>query len=162
MSAPTPRIPYYKIAPDAMNAMLALEKYLHGSSLEPMLIHLVKLRASQINGCAYCIDMHAKDLLAGGETMQRIYGLDAWREAPYYTERERAALEWAEAVTLINQTHAEDAAYEAARKHFNEQELVDLTWVLAAIAAWNRVAIAFRSPAGSYQPPKAPSQRVTV
>ena len=102
MNAQNPRIPYYKVAPEAMSAMLALEKYLHGSSLEPGLIHLVKLRASQINGCAYCIDMHAKDLLAGGESMQRIYGLDAWREAPYYSERERAALEWTEALTLVS------------------------------------------------------------
>ena len=116
MDTQTPRIPFYNVAPDAITAMLELEKYLHNSSLDRMLIHLVKLRASQINGCAYCIDMHAKDLLAGGETVQRIYGLDAWREAPYYSERERAALEWTEAVTLINQTHAEDEAYEDRQK----------------------------------------------
>src|SRR5215204_4301527 len=109
----SPRIAYEKLAADPFKAMLALERYLHhGSDIEPMLTHLVKLRASQINGCAYCIDMHAKDLLAGGEPVQRIYGLDAWRESPYYTDRERAALEWTEAVTKIADTHADDEIYE--------------------------------------------------
>jgi AhpD family alkylhydroperoxidase len=158
----TPRIPFYEVAPEPYKAMVALEKYLHQSSIEPMLLHLVKLRASQINGCAYCIDMHAKDLLAGGETMQRIYGLDAWREAPYYSERERAALEWTEAITQISHTHADDPIYESAKKHFNKQELVDLTWLVATINSWNRLAIAFRSPAGSYQPPRKTETRQTV
>ena len=158
----TPRIAFHEVAPDAYRALSALENCLHHSSLDPMLIHLVKLRASQINGCAYCIDMHAKDLLAQGETVQRIYGLDAWREAPYYTDRERAALDWTEAITLLADTHAEDALYDAARKHFSEQEIVDLTWVIAAINAWNRMAVAFRSPAGSYQTPRAATKRETV
>ena len=109
----TSRLPYVKIAPDAYKAMVGLDHYFRdGSEIDPQLAHLVKLRASQINGCAYCIDMHAKDLLAGGEIIQRIYGLDAWREAPYYTDRERAALEWTEALTHIAVTHADDATYE--------------------------------------------------
>jgi AhpD family alkylhydroperoxidase len=108
--------------------MLGLERYFHhGSDLEPMLTHLVKLRASQINGCAFCIDMHSKDLAAAGETWQRMVSLDAWREAPYYSERERAALEWTEALTLINQTHADDEIYERVKPHFSEKELADLT-----------------------------------
>src|SRR5439155_9114308 len=151
----SPRIPYHKIAPEAFKAMLALDRSLHqASDIEPALAHLVKLRASQINGCAYCIDMHAKDLLAAGETAQRIYGLDAWRESPYYTDRERAALDWTEALTRIADTHADDQIYEKVKSHFTDKELVDLTWTIAAINAWNRVAIAMRSPAGTYQPPK--------
>jgi AhpD family alkylhydroperoxidase len=145
---------------DALKAMYAMEKYLHQSSIEPMLMHLVKLRASQINGCAYCVDMHSKDLLAGGETIQRIYGLNGWRETTYYTERERAALEWTEAVTLIGETHAEDELFDATRKVFSEQEIVDLTWVIATINAWNRMAISFRSDAGSYQAPKKKDEKL--
>src|SRR3954471_17415820 len=145
-----------KLAPEAYKAMLGLEKYIHhGSDIEPMLAHLVKLRASQINGCAYCIDMHAKDLLAGGETVQRIYGLDAWRESPYYTERERAALEWTEAVTRIADTHADDEIYEKVKPHFDEKELVDLTFIIATINSWNRLAISMRTEPGTYLPPKA-------
>jgi AhpD family alkylhydroperoxidase len=113
---------------------------------------MIKLRASQINGCAYCIDMHWKDARAVGESEQRLYGLDAWREAPYYTDRERAALEWTEALTDVTDGHAPDAVYDAVRGHFSDKELVDLTWAIAAINAWNRVAIAFRSEAGSYRP----------
>jgi AhpD family alkylhydroperoxidase len=139
-----------------MKAMLSLERYLHtGSDIEPMLAHLLKLRASQINGCAYCIDMHAKDLLAGGETIQRIYGLDAWRESPYYSDRERAALEWIEAVTKIANTHADDEIYEKVKPHFTDKEIADLTWIAAAINAWNRLSISMRTPAGTYQPAKA-------
>jgi AhpD family alkylhydroperoxidase len=156
------RIAYHQLAPDAIKAMLSLEKYLHHSSIEPMLMHLVKLRASQINGCAYCVDMHSKDLLANGETMQRIYGLNGWAETSYYTDRERAALEWTEVVNAIGETHASDAQYEEARKHFSEQELVDLTWIIATINAWNRVAIAFRADAGSYQPPKLAAKQTVV
>ena len=134
-----------------MQAMYAMEKHLHHCSIEPMLMHLVKLRASQINGCPYCVDMHAKDLIAKGETTQRIYGLNGWRETPYYSDRERAALEWTEALTLISDNHIGDALFEATRKVFSEQELVDLTWIVATINAWNRVSIPFRSDPGSYQ-----------
>jgi AhpD family alkylhydroperoxidase len=147
-----PRFNAMAVAPGGFQAMLGLEKYLHSAGLETNLIHLIKLRASQVNGCAYCIDMHWKDLRAAGETEQRLYGLDAWVEAPYYTDRERAALAWTEALTLITEGHASDAAYDAARAHFNEKELADLTLAIATINAWNRLAIAARSPAGSYKP----------
>ena len=141
-----------KAAPSGYKAMLGLETYLHQSSLEIPLIHLIKLRASQINGCAYCIDMHWKDLRAIGESEQRLYGLDAWREASYYTERERAALAWTEAVTLITNGHVPDQVYEEVRPQFNENELTDLTLAIATINAWNRLAIASRAEAGKYQP----------
>ncbi|WP_028918958.1 carboxymuconolactone decarboxylase family protein [Pseudoxanthomonas suwonensis] len=146
-----PRMEFWKIAPDAYKAMLGLDSYLHGSGLDAKLLELVKLRASQINGCAYCIDMHWKEARAAGESEQRLYGLDAWREAPYYDERERAALEWTEALTRITDGHVPDAVFEAVRAHFSERELVDITWAAAAINAWNRVAIAMRSVAGSYR-----------
>src|SRR5436190_13665598 len=126
-----------KVAPDGREAMLGLEAYLHRCGLEPTLLHLVKLRASQINGCAYCIDMHWKDLRAAGESEQRLYGLDAWGESPYYTERERAALEWTESVTLIASGHAPDSVYERVRQHFTTKQLADLTLVIATINAWN-------------------------
>ena len=159
----SPRYAYEKLAPDAYKAMLGLERYFHhGSDIEPMLTHLVKLRASQVNGCAYCIDLHAKDLLAGGETVQRIYGLDAWREAPYYTDRERAALEWTEALTLVSQTHADDEIYERVKPHFTEKELTDLTWLIGGINLWNRIAIASRVTPGTYQPPKKAPAQVTT
>lgn len=148
------RLNYPTVAPDAFKAMLGLERYVRESGLEHALLHLIKLRASQINGCAYCIDMHWKDARAAGESEQRLYGLSAWRESPYYTPRERAALEWTEALTNISVTHAPDDAYEALKPHFSEKEIADLTWAIAAINAWNRIAIAFRTPAGSYQPPK--------
>src|SRR3954470_506666 len=140
------------IAPEAYRAMSGLEGYLKRSGLAPNLLHMVKLRASQINGCAYCIDMHWKDARAGGETEQRLYGLNAWEESPYYTERERAALAWTESVTRVAETHVPDAVYDRARSHFSEKELVDLTWAVAAINAWNRMAVAMRAEAGSYQP----------
>ncbi len=146
------RINIAHISPAAYKAMSGLEAYIHSSSIEPKLAHLLKMRASQINGCAYCLDMHSKDARALGETEQRLYGLDAWREAPYYTDRERAALEWIEALTLITEGHVPDDVYENARKVFNEQELVDLSIIAVAINGWNRLAIAFRSEAGSYQP----------
>jgi AhpD family alkylhydroperoxidase len=146
------RIDYTKVAPGALRAMYGLEKYLAGSSIEAPLRELIKLRASQMNGCAYCIDMHTKDARAASETEQRLYGLDAWREAPYYSERERAALEWTEALTLIADNHVPDALYEQTRREFSEQELVDLTLAVVTINAWNRIAISFRSVAGSYQP----------
>src|SRR6266496_2679822 len=146
-----PRIDGTKVAPGAYHAMLGLETYLHQSGLELPLLHLIKLRASQINGCAYCIDMHWKDLRAIGENEQRLYGLDAWRESPYYTERERAAFEWLESLTLITQGHVPDELFERTRKVFSEQELVDLTMAAVTINSWNRIAIAFRSEPGLYK-----------
>ncbi|PYV13315.1 MAG: carboxymuconolactone decarboxylase [Acidobacteria bacterium] len=146
------RINVVKVAPELTKALLGLEQYIRGSGLEAPLLELVRMRASQINGCAYCLDMHSKDARAAGETEQRLYGLDAWREAPYYTDRERAALAWTEAVTLVSQGHVPDDVYQLARKEFSEKELVDLTAAVAAINAWNRLAISFRAPAGAYQP----------
>ena len=145
------RIEYMEIAPGAMKTMYGLEKYLAGCGLEPSLIDLIKLRASQINGCAYCIDMHTKDARARGESEQRLYELVAWRETPFYTERERAALAWTEAVTLIAGEHVPDEVYEQAREQFSEQELVNLTLALVAINGWNRFAISFRTVPGTYQ-----------
>lgn len=130
--------------------MAGVEQYLAASGLEKSLRELVKLRASQLNGCGFCIDMHWKDARAAGETEQRLYGLGAWRESPYYSDRERAALAWTEALTLISETHVPDEVYEAVRPRFTEKELVDLTWAVAAINAWNRVAISMRSVPGSY------------
>ena len=149
------RLNYAKGAPGVYDAMEGLEKYLEQCGLEKPLMFLVQLRASQINGCAYCLDMHWKDLRACGENEQRLYSLDAWRECPYYTDRERAALAWTEAITLIAQGHAPDAVYEQARSHFSEKELSDLTLAVAAINAWNRLAIAARIVPGGYQPAKA-------
>lgn len=146
-----PRMEYWKASPDSYKTMMVLEAYLRESGLEKALLHMIKLRASQINGCAYCIDMHWKDARAAGESEQRLYGLDAWREAPYYTDRERAALEWTEALTNITDGHVTDAVYDAVRGHFSDKELADLAWAIAAINAWNRIAIAFRSEAGSYR-----------
>jgi AhpD family alkylhydroperoxidase len=130
--------------------------------LEESLLDLIKLRASQLNGCAYCIDMHWKDLRSIGENEQRLYGLDAWQESPYYTERERAALAWTEAVTNIKDGHTSDEVYEAVRKHFSEKELADLTLAMAAINAWNRLAIAARSVPGTYQPAKTHTAKKTA
>ena len=139
-------------SPGGYKALIGLETYLATCGLEINLIHLLKLRASQINGCAYCIDMHWKDLRAAGESEQRLYGLDAWREAPYYSDRERAALEWTEAVTLVATTHVPDAVFDSVRTHFNEKELADLTIAIGTINAWNRLAIAARSTSGKYKP----------
>jgi len=149
-----PRIDHRAINPEAMKAMWGLETYVHKSGLPEMLLHLIKLRVSQINGCAYCIDMHSKDLRAGGETEQRLYLLNAWREAPFYTEQERAALAWAEALTLVSESHVPDKIFEEARRHFSEKELIDLSVAIVTINGWNRLSIAFRSVPGSYQPPK--------
>ena len=149
------RLNYAKAAPGVYEAMGGLEHYLDACGLEKPLLHLIKLRASQINGCAYCLDMHWKDLRAVGETEQRLYSLDAWRECPYYTDRERAALAWTEAVTLITDGHASDAIYEEVRPHFNDKELADLTLAIATINAWNRLAIASRTVPGSYKPAQA-------
>ncbi len=149
-----PRFKSEKVAPGAYKAMLGLEQYLHQCGLEEPLLHLIKLRASQINGCAYCLDMHWKDLRAIGENEQRLYSLDAWRECPYYTDRERAALAWTEAVTLITNGHVPDSVYEEVRPHFEEKELADLTLAVATINAWNRLAISGRAVPGTYQPAK--------
>jgi AhpD family alkylhydroperoxidase len=139
------RLNYYGAAPDAIKAVMALENYVVGSGLEHSLIHLVKTRASQINGCAFCIHMHTREARAEGETEERLYLLDAWRESPLYTARERAALAWTEAVTLVAETHVPDDVYEEARGQFNDKELVDLTVLVGAINAWNRLAISFRA-----------------
>jgi len=146
------RINYAKVAPGVYDAMDALDKYLASCGIEESLLHLVRLRVSQINGCAYCLDMHWKDLRILGETEQRLYSLDAWRECPYYTERERAALAWAEEVTLVAEGHVPDAVYEEARRHLSERELADLTLAVAAINSWNRLSIAARLVPGTYQP----------
>ena len=147
-----PRIDAIKIAPDAYKAMLALGAYVRQSGLEPSLLDLVRLRASQINGCAYCIDMHTKDARARGESEQRLYGLDAWRETPFYTDRERAALAWTEAVTQVASGHVPDEVFELARQHFSEKELVDLNMAVVEINGWNRLAISFRAVPGTYAP----------
>ena len=139
------RLNPYQAAPEAMKALGALESYVQGSGLEPSLIELVKTRASQINGCAYRLHMHTRDARAKGESDERLYLLDAWRESPLYTERERAALAWTEAVTLVSETHVPDDVYEEVRRHFAEDELVKLTLLVATINAWNRMAISFRS-----------------
>jgi AhpD family alkylhydroperoxidase len=132
--------------------MLGLDKYLHGCGLEPSLMELVKMRASQINGCAYCLDMHSKDARAAGETEQRLYVLNAWEESPFYTDRERAALAWTEALTRVAETHAADEAFAKVREHFNDKEIVYLTLAIVAINGWNRFAIGFRAKVGDYQP----------
>jgi AhpD family alkylhydroperoxidase len=144
------RLDYARLSPEGYRAMLALNNYAAGSGLEHSLLELIKIRASQINGCAYCIDMHTIDARAAGETEQRIYLLDAWRESPFYTDRERAALAWTESLTLVSETHVPDDVYDEARKHFSEEELVKLTWAVVVINGWNRVAIAFRSEPGQY------------
>jgi AhpD family alkylhydroperoxidase len=141
----TPRMNFMQAAPDTIKALMALEAQIQGSGLEQTLIELVKTRASQINGCAYCINMHTQDARKHGETEQRLYLLNAWREAPAYSERERAALAWTEAVTLIADTHAPDDIYQEVRKHFSDAETVNLTMLIATINAWNRLAISFRA-----------------
>ena len=140
-----PRMNFYQVAPEAMKAMMALENQIQSSGLEQSLMELVKTRASQINGCAFCIDMHTKDARKRGETEQRLYLLNAWRESPCYTDRERAALAWTEAVTLISETHAPDDVYDEVRAHFSEAETVNLTMLIGAINTWNRLSISFRA-----------------
>jgi AhpD family alkylhydroperoxidase len=146
------RFDFGKLAPEANRAMSALETYIQHCGLEESLTHLMKLRASQINGCAYCLDMHWKDLRAIGETEQRLYSLDAWRETPFYTDRERAALAWTEAVTLVTQGHVGDEVYEEVRKHFSEQEVAALTFTIVTINGWNRLCVASRAEPGTYEP----------
>jgi len=149
------RLNYLEVGPGAVKAMFGLGGYLAQCGLEPTLLNLLYFRVSQINGCAYCLDMHSKDLRAGGETEQRLYLLDAWRESPFYSERERAALAWAEAVTLLNEKQVPDEVYEQARAQFSEAELVNLTLAVVTINGWNRLNIAFRTTPGSYQPAAA-------
>ncbi|HZS55316.1 MAG TPA: carboxymuconolactone decarboxylase family protein [Bryobacteraceae bacterium] len=151
------RMDIQKVAPQAYAPMAGLESYVRNSGLEPTLLELVKVRASQINGCAYCIDMHTKDARANGESEQRLYSLDAWRETPFFTDRERAALAWTEAITLISQTHAPDDVYEEVRQRFTDLELVNLTMAIVAINGWNRFMIGFRVVPGTYEPKKAHS-----
>jgi AhpD family alkylhydroperoxidase len=145
------RLDYSKAAPGSVQAMYKLQKFVEESGLERSLLELVKTRVSQINGCAFCIDMHTKDARALGESEQRLYALNAWRETPFYTGRERAGLAWAEAITLISESHASDEEFEAARAEFSEEELVKLTMAIITINGWNRLAIAFRSEVGTYQ-----------
>ncbi len=147
-----PRLKYTELAPEGYRAMSGLESYVRSTGLEPPLLELVKFRASQINGCAYCLDMHSKDARAGGETEQRLYTISAWHETPFFSDRERAALEWTEAVTRVSETHVPDEVYERVRKHFTDKELVNLTFAIITINSWNRLAISFRSVPGTYQP----------
>jgi AhpD family alkylhydroperoxidase len=146
------RIDHARVAPDAMRAMLALETYVRQAGIPPELLHLVKLRASYINGCAYCVDMHAKDALADGETVQRVYSVPVWRETPFYTPRERAALAWAEALTDLPRDEIGDELFEETRRHFDDGELVRLTMAVVAINGWNRLAVGFRAEPGTYVP----------
>ena len=148
------RIDYRQFNPEPLQALRTIEKYIAGCGFEHKFVHLLKLRASQINGCAYCVDMHSIEARAAGETEQRLYALDAWRETPFYDDRERAALAWIEAVTLVAQTHVPDSVYEETKKHFSEQEIVDLTYLAATINAWNRLAISLRAVPGRYQAAK--------
>jgi len=145
---------YAKAAPEGYKAMSGLESYVRQCGLEHPLLELVKTRASQINGCAFCLDMHTKDARAAGETEQRLYALSAWEETPFFTDRERAALAWTEAVTRVVDTHVPDEVYELVGKNFSEKELADLTLAIVTINGWNRLAVAFRKVPGTYQPPK--------
>lgn len=146
-----PRIDARRVNPKVRQHMLAINGYLHGSSLGDRLLHLVEMRASQINGCAQCLDMHSQDARAEGESEQRLYTLNAWRETPFFDERERAALEWTEAVTLVADTHVPDEVYERVQRQFSEQELIDLTLAITQINSWNRLNVAFRTVAGGYR-----------
>ncbi|HYP07304.1 MAG TPA: carboxymuconolactone decarboxylase family protein [Bryobacteraceae bacterium] len=148
-----PRFEYHQASSAAYQAMLGLETFVRrASKLEHSLLELVKIRASQINGCAYCLDMHTKDARAAGETEQRIYALSAWRETPFFTDRERAALAWTEAVTLVADGHVPDAVYKEVKPSFTDEELVNLTVAIVTINGWNRLAVAFRAVPGEYQP----------
>jgi AhpD family alkylhydroperoxidase len=148
----TPHVDYAKVAPDAIRALMPLQQYVNRAGLEPALLELVKLRASYMNGCAYCVDMHALDARAMGETEQRIYAAAVWRDAPFYTARERAALAWTEAVTEMRQGAAPDAVRAEVGEHFDDRELVALTMAIIAINAWNRLNVPFHNEAGHYTP----------
>jgi len=149
------RFDYAKFSPEPVQGMRAIEKYIATCGLDHKFIHLLKLRASQINGCAFCIDMHSIDARAAGESEQRLYALNAWRETPFFTDRERAGLAWVEAITLVSESHVPDDVYDEARRHFSEKEIFDLTFIASTINAWNRIAVASRTPAGAYKPAKA-------
>ena len=149
------RIDLMHVTPGVIQAMLGLERQVRQSALDHKLLDLVRMRASQINGCAYCLDMHSKDARALGETEQRIFVLNAWREAPFYTDRERAALEWTEALTLISVDQVPDRVYDAVKPHFSDDELVALTFAVVTINSWNRLSISFRVPVGGYVSPHA-------
>ncbi|MBE0543085.1 MAG: carboxymuconolactone decarboxylase family protein [Verrucomicrobia bacterium] len=151
----TSRLEYTQVAPDAFKAMRAFEDYVRGCGLNPTLLELIKIRASQINGCAYCLDMHTKDARAQGESEQRIYALNAWRETPFFTEQERAALAWTEAVTQVAKSQVPDEVYELMHRHFLEKDIVNLTAAVVAINGWNRFAISFRSVPGTYDRTKS-------
>jgi AhpD family alkylhydroperoxidase len=153
------RIDYAHVAPGAMRAQVGMETYARGSGLEHSLLYLVKLRASYLNGCAYCVDMHTKDARLENETEQRLYAVPVWRETPFFTPRERAALAWTDTVTMVADTHVPDEAFDEVRAHFTEAEVVNLTMAIIAINGWNRLAIAFRKPVGSYQPRAAGASR---
>jgi len=146
------RVDYRRVSPEAMRAMAALERFVQGSGLESRLVELVKLRASYINGCAYCVDVHTKDARAAGETEQRLYAIPVWRETPFFTPRERAALAWTESVTDIGHSGVPDDVYEQARAEFSETELLALTMAIIAINGWTRLAVSFRTEPGTYQP----------
>lgn len=155
------RIDLTKADPKAYQAMAGLETYVHNSGIEKPLLELVRMRASQINGCAYCLDMHSKDARAAGETEQRLYELNAWRETPFYSDRERAALAWTESLTLVSETHVPDEDFEEVKKHFSEAEIVALTMAVVSINGWNRIAISTRAVPGTYQP-KAHAQQAAA
>lgn len=148
-----PRLDYWNVAPKGVKGMLELEKYLHSSPVDPAILELVKMRASQINGCAYCLDMHSKDARARGESEQRLYVLPAWRETEFYSEAERAALAWCEALTLISEDGAPRELYEGLERHFSGEEIAALTFAIVAINGWNRLAIGFSAPVGDYESP---------
>jgi AhpD family alkylhydroperoxidase len=145
------RVAYAKVAPGTIMAMRALDQYVTQSGLEPGLLDLVKIRASQLNGCAYCVDMHTKDARARGEGEQRLYALSVWHETPFFTDRERAALAWTEAITLLAGHRVTDELYQGAHQHFSEKQLVDLTMAIIAINGWNRLSVAFRTVPGTYR-----------
>ena len=147
-----PRMDLAKLNPKALQSLRGLAALVEQSGLEQKLLHLIMMRASQINGCAYCLDMHSKDARAAGETEQRLYGLDAWAEAPYYSERERAALAWTEALTLVAKTHAPDDVYQTLRSQFTDDDIANLTLAITLINTWNRLAIALRVRVGDYRP----------
>jgi AhpD family alkylhydroperoxidase len=154
-----PRIDYAHVAAGARSAQLGMENYVRASGLEQSLLHLIKLRASYLNGCAYCVDMHTKDARLAGETEQRLYAVPVWRETPFFTPRERAGLSWTEAVTEVGRTHVPDDVFEEVRAYFTDVEIVNLTMAVVTINGWNRIAIALRHPVGSYVPrarPKTP------
>lgn len=144
------RLDFPRVSPQALQAMLTFQQHVNTSGIEHKTLELVKMRASQLNGCAFCLDMHSKDARAAGETEQRLYLLDAWRESSLYTDRERAALEWTESLTLVRETHVPDEVYDAVREHFTEQELVELSLAVVAINGWNRINVAFRVEPGAY------------